>query len=386
MENQNVKSLKIFYYRIYATNDYFYDPNDSNTIKPLHPLIINDYPEKDWNFTCYFGEVPEKIMNLHYSIRGFGLFCVRMFGQENDTTKTGPEQMEECIRKIKSQSTFFKEFKWYTIEILERDIDILNCNLFENPPGMVRGKDEKISYKIKNFSSANVLQLLSQENKKMNFSEFFDRVSFCLTSEIPSVFFRKFVDSGYGLLVNETLVICQPKIEMTGELSVGKKFQDLNQEKISSILKQKGTTQNKWLNNIAHSYMAMLREKDRWKKFYFGFICLEILTHKIFKKIYHDYKLDVHLKNGEGYDKSVRIPISDIIPDDINRIKLAEKFAFVAGMLNPDNYSDDRLIFMKCKKARDEMSHGEKIPIEELPVNELQSLLDNYIQIMIKIF
>jgi len=30
----------------------------------------------------------------------------------------------------------------------------------------------------------------------------------------------------------------------------------------------------------------MLREEDKRKKFYFGFICLEILTYKVFKKIW----------------------------------------------------------------------------------------------------
>jgi hypothetical protein len=126
----------------------------------------------------------------------------------------------------------------------------------------------------------------------------------------------------------------------------------------------------------------MIREEDKWKKFYFGFVCLEILTKKICKRILQDNQFDIRLKNSEGYDKFVKIPISDIIPEDTNRMSIAAQFSFVAGMLNPEKYSNDVSIFIKCKKARDTMSHDEIISVEELPIAELGILLDTYIQKM----
>ena len=387
MDTQNVETLKIICFRIYATNNYFYDPDDSSKIKPLSPIIIQDYPEIDWKFTCFFGEVPDNIKTLHYLIKGYALFSFQMLGLGNyvDNTKTRKEQIEECILKGKSGSTVFTDYKWYTVEVLEKDIDVLNCDIFDIDHDTEKKNLAKISNSIDNVSSKKLMQFLTTEIKNKQFSVLFDKITLCLTSEIPNYFFRKLVDSGCVLIMNGTMPLILPKFEMTGDLCVAKKYQNLNQEKISLLIKQKGAIQNKSLNSISYLYLAMMREEDKWKKFLLGFVCLEIITLKIFKKINLDNRYIVHLKNGEGNNKSVDIPIFDVIHMDTNRMPLVAKFSFIAGILNPEKYSDDRLIFIKCKEARDKMGH-DTITTDKLPLSELQTLLDYYIEKMVITF
>ncbi|GAB6285243.1 MAG: hypothetical protein STSR0009_14440 [Methanoregula sp.] len=396
MEKLEIVSLKMLCYRVYATNDCFYDPDDSKKIKPLLPLIINDFPDKEWKLTCFFGEVPEEIKNVHNSVKGFGLLCIQMIGNALDNTKPALEYLEECIHKVKSESTVFTEYKWYIVEVFEKDIDIQKCEIVDPDSG-------ETEYNISKFTSEDtmldrnfvypaakvtlfggeLLNFLAKEKEKIKSPELFDKISICLMTELPTYFFTKLIDQGCALIINGTYVVGKPNFTCTANLEVLKKYKLLDQDKLISLIKQKGPGLNKWLNSVSHWYMAMIREEDKWKKFYFGFICLEILTHKMFKKIYQNNQFDVHLKNNEGYDKLVEIPISDIIPEDINRMTIAAKFSFVAGVLNPEKYSNDRLIFKKCKDARDKISHGEIITIEELPVAELGTLLEFYTQKMV---
>jgi len=395
MEKQDVVTLKMLCYRVYATNDCFSDPDDSNKIKPLSPLIINDYPDKDWKFTCFFGEVPDEIKQAHYSVKGFGILCIQSLGNVVDNTKTAEEHLKECIFKMKSESTVFTDYKWYTVEVFEKDVDISKVDVFNPNSEMAEDNssdstsddtvfDRNFVYPFakEKLYGGELLNFLAREKEKINFPELFDKITLCLTIEIPTYFFTKVADEGCVLVINGTNVVGKPKFKTSLDLCVNKQHKCLDQEKITSLIKQKGSGQNKWLNRVSHWYMAMIREEDKWKKFYFSFVCLEILTHKIFKKIDQD-QFDVHLKNSDGYDKLVKIPISDILPEDTNRLTIAAKFSFVASMLNREKYSDDRLIFKKCKDARDKISHGDIISIEELPVGELGTLLDVYIRKMI---
>lgn len=374
-------------YRVYATNDFFYDPDDSQKIKPLIPFTINNFPDKEWELTCFFGEVPEKIKHVHYSIKGFGLLCIQSLVNAVDSTKTGQEQLEECILKAKSEFKDLTKYKWYTTVVVEKDINIQNFKtddlaLFSGKETLFEKNFVYPTARAKLFGGE-LLVLLNKEKEKLNFPDLFNKVTICLMTEIPNSFFSKVIDEGYALIINGTYVIGKTNFTFSADLNVNKKYKTLNQDKIISLIKHKGTSQNDWLKSVSHWYMAMMHEEDKWKKFYFGFICLEILTHKIFKKILQDKQLDVHLKTSEGYDKLVNIPISDVFPEETNRITIATKFSFVAGILNPEKYSGDKAIFKKCKDVRDKISHGEIITIEELPVVELQTILDSYIQKMI---
>jgi len=397
MDTQPITSLKMICYRIYGTNDCFSkNPQDPKIISPLSPLRIDDFPDKDWKLTCFFGEIPDEIKYVHHSVKGFGLLCIQLIGNAVDNTKTAQEQLKECIQKVKDDSTIFTKYKWYTIEVFEKDFDIQNCEISEYYSDAMKDKISSFLAKEpvfnKNFIyptakeklfGGDLLIPLEMEKEKRKFTELFNKVTICLMTEVPNYFFLKLMEEGCAFIINGIHVVGKPHLTSSAELNVTKHHKTLNQDKLISLIKQNGPFQNIWLNSVSHWYLAMLKEEDMWKKFYFGFVGLEILTHKVFKKIIKDGQFDVHLKKSDEYDKSIKIPVSDIIPEDTSRMTIAAKFSFVAGVLNPENYSSDRLIFQKCKETRDKISHGETIKIEELPINELTTLLDFYIQKMV---
>src|SRR5690606_36024913 len=135
-----------------------------------------------------------------------------------------------------------------------------------------------------------------------------------------------------------------------GSLTVNQLYKKIDTKEVKERINKIVSSRNNWINSIIHWYLSMLNEKDKWKKFYFGFVFLEIMTHKIFEKIYDGDLFDVLKKINGGYDKFTRIPISDIISDDANRVTLMAKFSFVAGVLHPGNYSNDVSNFKTCKK------------------------------------
>jgi len=391
MDNTSIRSLKMVYYRIYGTNDFFSDPDDSTKIKPLTPVIINDFPDKKWKFSCFLGEVPEDIKNAFYSTQGLGLLCISSLVNSADGTKTVQELMETCTQKCKSENPIFSKYKWYTVEVFEKEYIvtdkkfIISLDAERKSPNISAQEslfDKNFVYPFakEHLLFGDLLPFLSKERERDNLSDLFNKFTLCLTTEIPYHFFNKIAAEGCVFVVNGSLILGKPKFESYLEIAVNKKYKKIDENKIISLIKKKVTTQNKDLTSISHWYLMMLREEDKWKKFYFGFICLEILTHKLSSKILIENQFDVCLKRETGYDNLVKIPISDVLPEERNRITLASKFSVVAGMLNPEKYSDDVSIFKNCKAVRDKMSHGEMVTEEELPVAELGNLLNSYIE------
>jgi hypothetical protein len=368
MENQDIVSLKMLCYRVYATNNYFSDPKDINKIKPFEPLIINDFPAKEWKSKCYFGNVPEEIIHFNYSVHGTGLLFLEILGNTLDNTKTGQEQLEDCISKVRSTSTLFTEYRWYTTIVIEKDVDVHEYRLGDSDNG---------------YQTQKKLNFLTKDMEKINFSEIFNKVAFCLTKEIDGDYFSKPIIENCLFVINGTDVIGRPHLSMYGNLPKIINCKSIDPTYLVSLIKRLGHHPNKRLNTIAYWRMAMLNERDKWKKYYFGFLCLENLTHTAFELLFMQNQFDLYLERSNEYDRSIITPLLDEDPEE-NELKLTNEFYYVVGVLNPNKYSDDVTKFKKCYDRRNKLSHGKVLKVNELPFNELNSILDFYTIEMLK--
>ena len=370
MKNKSCESAKIVVYRIYATNAYYRDPENSNEIIPLEPLCINAFPEDGYELKCYFGKVPEDIISAKETVDGIDLIRFKAtFGNSVDMSKSSDELLKDSIAEIRLHTDCFTKFKWYTTIVIEKKIDVHEYEKLD--------LDTTAQYQ-------KFLNLFIKGLKELQYTEIFDKVAFCLLKEFDNSLFSKQLVETYFFVINETVVFRNPVIfSGIGDLSVGIKFESIDHEQLISVMR--GALQNELLSKIVHWRMAMLNEKDKWKKFIFGFFCMEILTNKTFE-IFEKRQSETYLKESEGYDESIVTPLFDSNFEDTNRMTPTIKFYFIAGILNPEHYSDDVNDFNKCKKMRDIMSHGNILKVNELPFNELNRLLDFYTTEILKHF
>lgn len=370
MENNSYESAKIVVFRIYATNTYYRDPENSNEIIPLEPLCINAFPEDGYKIKCYFGKVPEDIISGKERVDGIDLIRFKAtFGNSVDMSKSSEELLKDSIAEIRLHTDRFTKYQWYTTLVIEKKIDIHEYEKLN--------LDTSAEYQ-------KFLDLFINGLKEFQYTEIFDKVAFCLLKEFDNSFFSEQLVENYFFVVNETIFFRNPGIfSGVGDLSVGKKYELIDYDQLISVMRE--ALPNKLLGKIVHWRMAMLNENDKLKKYFFGFFCMEILTNETFK-IFEKKQSDIRLKKNEGCDKTIITPLFDINFEETNRMTLAMRFSFVAGILNPENYSDDVDDFNKCKKVRDNISHGGIVKINELPFNELNHLLDCYTIEILKIF
>ncbi len=121
-------------------------------------------------------------------------------------------------------------------------------------------------------------------------------------------------------------------------------------------------------------------ETDRLKAFLSGWAAIEILIAKTFKT-YEDAFLSP-LANAEqqGLREKFLARVKSVMKD---KYRLTDKFAAVGAVLFPyapeSESQKDFEKFIKLKKLRDSIFHGEEFSERDLPVYELAVLLRKYI-------
>lgn len=341
-------------------------------IEKSNPLVLENYPDKGCTLTCYFGQIPESVINLKYSIDGFGLKKMREMRSHSSQSKPEKISLDDCIAEIKSNSDYLQRYTWATTIVIEKQIDPYELRMIDEK-GIISAYE---SYRYFRESYAN-----------LTYSDVFDKILLSFLTEMEPVLFDELIISEMTLLIDDEIVVAFPKNMATKaegyQYCEGKPF---HKEKISSLIQRMNATNNNWLGNIAHWRISMLIEKDPWKKFYLGFLCMEMLTHKTFKKISIKNEFDVIMKTGQLFNKNVRMPFTDFIPkeSECRKLPLMMKFSLVAGVLNPNNSLKDIADFKACKDSRDKMSHEGVHAKDDLPLEKLESLLDFYLQATLK--
>ena len=135
-------------------------------------------------------------------------------------------------------------------------------------------------------------------------------------------------------------------------------------EKISDSLKQ----YSKLEPRVASLFFSGLQEDDRFKKFLYLFLSLEIHIHKTFKQI--DFE-----KYVDKFNQSSARLKQFYIESYKQSKNLTQRF-MLCSILSWENLEDSDVDnFKHIKKRRDMLMHGEEVHEDSLPVKELEDLL-----------
>jgi hypothetical protein len=137
-----------------------------------------------------------------------------------------------------------------------------------------------------------------------------------------------------------------------------------------------------WLRRVAHWYLAMLDTEDRWKRFQWGFLALEVLTHKLADRVRPAALQALQLTGADDCQAPYQV-LEPIIWEQ-KRMPLGSQFALVAAYLSPTTAEDDVGAFRTVRKARDAISHGEPIDPGDLPIQHVEELLPRYFELALK--
>lgn len=361
---------KVISFRVYANKFYSYNlfnPSIAKNIEDNNPVFIDNFPDKGCELYCYFGKVPKHIIKLKYSIDGLGLYRKRnLFNPVMDSTRT-EVSLGDCIAEVESTSNYFEGYCWFITIVIEKMIDPQVSGITDENGGTCPNKAH---------------HYLRRMYKEFGYSEIFDMISFCLLTEIKPSFLDELLISEVAMVFDNNIVAFPRNMATQAE---GYQFCDsesINKNKIISWIEKVNLPNNKkWLEPVARLRMSMLTEKDPWKRYYLGFVCLEVLTHRCFEKILAGNSFDVVMSKGHLSCDKTRIPLPNFISVDgkTSKIPLSMKFSLVAGVFNPEHFSEDISAFNECKKIRNKMSHGEIHSKEELPCDVLKNLLDFYL-------
>lgn len=121
-------------------------------------------------------------------------------------------------------------------------------------------------------------------------------------------------------------------------------------------------------------------ETDQLKMFLFGWTALEIIVAKAFSNYEHVF-LSPLVKAGQPKLREKFLGrIRDVMRD---KYKPTDKFLAIAAVLFPDapdnEIEEDSEKFVRLKKLRDSISHGEEFSEKNLPTHELAALLRKYV-------
>lgn len=168
--------------------------------------------------------------------------------------------------------------------------------------------------------------------------------------------------------------------KVSGRLSVGSPLESLDVPQLRALLSPERLqkyAKDRWLESAEHWYVAMLNEPDHWKAFQYAFLSLEILTHKVSKKLFKDVGNAFAFReaNDELLEK---IPMFELLPK-YERLTLIAEFCIMALGLSPSTAVEDAELFKKAKDARDRFSHGNVKNEKELPLHSVKYLCSRYI-------
>ncbi len=138
------------------------------------------------------------------------------------------------------------------------------------------------------------------------------------------------------------------------------------------------------LKSVARLFSQMADyETDRLKIFLFGWFALEIVINKAFSNYEHAF-LSPLVKAGQPTLRERFLGcIKEFKKDKNGDYYLTDKFRAVTVVLfpnSPDNQlEEDSEKFVRLKKLRNEISHGEEFSEKNLPIHDISALLRKYV-------
>lgn len=359
--------LKMQSVRVYGSNSQYGAAPQQNPLG--ESLIIKEFPSKGEATQVLLGESPTNIFEAHRRKTAVANIVLDMdFGrsikisEEYTFDNAIHDQLKNEVAVPQPQVS-----SWYITISVEREIEIDDDLVIESEFPLVDMPDATNFREFHAYAEPHINHVASL-------------ISTVTSSEyLEDVVIDEVLFSGPNGIV--TRLPKRSDFKMSGRLSVGSPIESLDVTRLQALLSPERLqkyARNRWLESAEHWYVMMLNEPDHWKAFQYGFLSLEILTHKVSRKLFNQVgnafafkKADDGLLND--------IPIFELLPK-YERLTLVAEFSVIALGLSPSTALEDVQIFKKAKDARDRFSHGNVRNERELPLHSVKDLCSRYLQ------
>jgi len=274
--------------------------------------------------------------------------------------------IEKALREEDARAA--RQPNWYVTVVVERDIDLQE--------GFV--PDRKYLW----VEVAKAMEL--ETDLRSYASPHLDVLATCISTVIDSAFFEEVIVDDrvfFSALDRESFGLPSFSVRAAG-LIIKRPLELLTltelERRLHAAAKLPGGKRQR-LDTVARWHLAAIAEHDPWKRFFWSFLALEVLTHKLFAALYSRVKRNVDLRPTAQTDPD---PLALALPHLIRPegdLYLRDRFQVVALCLFPDGADSDLKDFEKAKKARDDLAHGKLREVRELPIATVRSLLERYL-------
>lgn len=336
--------------RIYGTKNQYGDT--PRTYHGVNPITLENYPTPGEEVNIHFGGIPGHILYAHRRGNATGSVILRaMFGGETFA------DIQDAVTQESSRPEYqldTEKFNWYITFVLKRAREITDG-------AQALGQElDSILNEFKTYSREQfdlITSLLPVVVERDLFTNLLiqDRVFFTLPGrEIAYLPESKMSASG---------MVIRPEDAFDGE----------SVQRFLMMIADHSSGQHQWLRSIKYWYVNAIRETDRWKRFQWSFLALEILTNKITNMYRNEIISSLQLNKRTATD----IPIAELVWEK-SRQPLLSKFAMIASYLCPDEATQDVNLFVTYKRVRDDISHGEIVSEDDLP-RDVDRLVTKYL-------
>lgn len=123
---------------------------------------------------------------------------------------------------------------------------------------------------------------------------------------------------------------------------------------------------------------SLKSSNDLLRAYLSSYTGLEIFANKLFPKFEADFFKEISTGDHPEIRGKYLDRIRTVMRDKYN---ILDKFSIISLRLAPSSADNDSNIFMRLKKQRDLITHGQNVSDQELDVDNAQRLLTNYLKL-----
>jgi len=125
-------------------------------------------------------------------------------------------------------------------------------------------------------------------------------------------------------------------------------------------------------------------DSDAFRAFLFGWVSLEVLVNRVYEEQRKHFFDEVRSNSATLFMKRFFDRAISVL-DEQDRIRLTDKFNIIAAFQKNSAAAEKAVeTFVRLKKIRDNLFHGDDLDESNLPVEELFNLLAKYLSAYLK--
>lgn len=329
---------------------------------PETPITLPDYPNPGDRASVYFGAAPDFVLEAYVNRRAIGMLFLQGLARSPECQGMTPIQVVDHFRADPQLHLHATNFMWFTTLVIERSVDVDDENVVDDRPHYW-------------LQPATVTALESDFEDQTR--THLDRLASAVAAVVRPGLLTEVVVSAVYFFASDKAPFGHPKLQGSGTASVIIQMDQFPLAELRTSLQELANSAEpalRALDSVRHWYLEGRKEKDRWKRFLWSFLALEIMVRKLSKQLLPEvvgrFRLDGEIGRGTEL-------LASLVPEH-QRLPLTAQFVVMALGLSPTTGRVDLLTFKSIKKVRDRLSHGDVRSAEELPLGDTESLLQRY--------